>query len=106
MSSRSQSSRSTSPSGPDLQPQTSCLEHVALSRRRLLGGGAAAAASLAMWGYLPKAVAGTRDPRLLVVILRGGLDGLALASPAGDPQLVSLRHKHAILAGGEGARGG
>ncbi len=77
-----------------------CNEAIALSRRGLLGG----AASLSLWGFLPKsAFAGTRDPRLLTVILRGGLDGLALASPAGDPDLVRLRGRSAVTAAGEGA---
>ncbi len=79
---------------------TGCSEAVMLSRRGLLGG----AASLSLWGFLPKsASAGTRDPRLLTVILRGGLDGLALASPAGDPDLVRLRGRSAVTAAGDGA---
>jgi len=28
-----------------------------------------------------------RDPRLIVVILRGGLDGLATVAPIGDPDM-------------------
>ena len=32
-----------------------------------------------------------------------GLDGLALASPAGDPDLVRLRGRFAVTASGEGA---
>ena len=53
---------------------------------------------------MPKlAIAGTRDPRLLTVILRGGLDGLALAAPAGDPDFARLRGSLAIPASGEGA---
>lgn len=77
-----------------------CSDAVVLSRRGLIGG----AASLVLWSYLPRsAMAGTRDPRLLTVILRGGLDGLALASPAGDPDLVGLRGRSAVTAAGEGA---
>ena len=77
-----------------------CNDAVVLSRRGLIGG----AASLVLWGYLPRsAMAGTRNPRLLTVILRGGLDGLALASPAGDPDLVGLRGRSAVTAAGEGA---
>jgi uncharacterized protein (DUF1501 family) len=75
-------------------------EDVKLSRRTLLGG----AASLSLWGFLPRsAVASTRDPRLLTIILRGGLDGLSLASPAADPDLVRLRGRSAVTASGEGA---
>jgi len=77
-----------------------CREDVSLSRRQLLASGAA---SLALWGFLPRPVlAGGGDPRLLVVILRGGLDGLALAQPTGDPDLVRLRASLAIPAVGEG----
>ncbi len=58
------------------------------SRRHLLQGGA----TLALWSLLPgRAIAGTRDPRLLVVVLRGALDGLALAEPIGDPDYQRLR---------------
>ena len=77
-----------------------CKESLVLTRRGLLGG----AASLSLWGFMPKvARAGSRDPRLLTVILRGGLDGLALASPVGDPDLQRLRGRFAVTASGEGA---
>ncbi len=51
----------------------------ATSRRALLLGGA----SFAAWAYLPKfaRAADGRDPRLIVVILRGALDGLATVAP-------------------------
>ena len=53
-----------------------CREHASLSRRHLLAG----TTSLALWGLLPKAaIAGTRDPRFLCIVLRGALDGLSLA---------------------------
>ena len=50
----------------------------ATSRRAVLLGGA----SFAAWAYLPKfaRAADGRDPRLVVVILRGALDGLATLS--------------------------
>ena len=77
----------------------SCTENVSLNRRHLLKGGAA---SLAMWSFLPKAaIAGTRDPRLLTVVLRGGLDGLAMVAPAGDPNYETLRQGIALTASGE-----
>jgi uncharacterized protein (DUF1501 family) len=79
----------------------SCPEILTLSRRQLLTGGVA---SLALWGLLPRsAAAGGADPRLLTVILRGGLDGLALAAPTGDPDFSGLRGPLAIAATGEGA---
>lgn len=79
---------------------TGCAEDVALSRRGLLIGGA----TLALWSFLPKsAIAGARDPRLLVVVLRGGLDGLSLAAPIGDPDYAKLRGRLALPVSGEGA---
>ena len=64
------------------------LNSSALSRRSLLLGGAAFAA----WAYLPKfaRAADGRDPRLIVVILRGALDGLATVAPIGDPDYAGL----------------
>ena len=79
----------------------SCTEHVSLSRRQMLRGGAA---SLALWSFMPKAaIAGTRDPRLLTIVLRGGLDGLSLAAPVGDPDYLRLRQHIAMLASGDKA---
>ena len=49
------------------------------------------------------AIAGTRDPRLLTVILRGGLDGIAMVAPVGDPDYARLRGNLAIPASGQGA---
>ncbi len=77
---------------------TCCRENSALDRRTLLRGGAA---SLALWSAMPRAIAGTRDPRLLTVILRGGLDGLSLAAPVGDPSYVGLRGPIALPKPGE-----
>ena len=52
----------------------------ASTRRELLAG----AGVLFAWPFLPKlALAEGRDPRLLVIVLRGALDGLAVASPVG-----------------------
>jgi uncharacterized protein (DUF1501 family) len=79
----------------------SCREAHAINRRAFLGSGAA---SLALWSLLPKAaIAGTRDPRLLVVVLRGGLDGLAAVAPVGDPDYARLRGSIALPVSGEGA---
>ena len=81
----------------------SCIENQLLNRRTLLRGGAA---SLALWSYMPRAaIAGTRDPRLLTVILRGGLDGLSLAAPVGDPDYVRLRQLIALPKPGEAGGG-
>lgn len=79
---------------------TACKEGHLVSRRAILGG----AVSLSLWGALPRrSHAGARDPRLLTVILRGGLDGLWLASPAGDPDLERLRGRFAVTRSGDGA---
>jgi uncharacterized protein (DUF1501 family) len=78
-----------------------CHEACVVSRRSFLGSGAA---SLALWSLMPKtALAGTRDPRLLVVVLRGGLDGLAAVAPVGDPDYARLRGNIALPTSGEGA---
>ena len=77
-----------------------CREQVRLSRRHLLTG----TTSLALWSLFPKAtLAGTRDPRFLTIVLRGALDGLALAAPIGDPDYVRLRGKLALPKDGVGA---
>jgi uncharacterized protein (DUF1501 family) len=60
----------------------------ALSRRHLL----LSSSALFAWAQLPTlARAEARDPRLLVMVLRGALDGLAVAAPVGDPDWVALR---------------
>jgi uncharacterized protein (DUF1501 family) len=70
------------------------------TRRMVLAG----MASLSLWGARPTpAIAGTRDPRLLVIILRGGLDGLATVAPVADPDYAVLRGEMAIPTSGEGS---
>ena len=68
------------------------------SRRELLLGGA----SFAAWAYLPKFARGAdgRDPRLIVVILRGALDGLATVAPIGDPDYAGLHGAIALTRDG------
>lgn len=74
---------------------------IVVSRRSLLAG---AGTSLALWGLLPRsALAGTRDPRLLTIVLRGGLDGIAMVAPVGDPDYARLRGPLAVPASGENA---
>ena len=71
------------------------------SRRHLL----LASGTLFAWADLPKlARAEGRDPRLLVIVLRGALDGLAAVAPVGDPNWVSLRGDNALTFGGKGRR--
>jgi uncharacterized protein (DUF1501 family) len=70
----------------------------AATRRALLLGGA----SFAAWAYLPKfaRAADGRDPRLIVIILRGALDGLATVAPVGDPDYASLHGSIALTPDG------
>jgi uncharacterized protein (DUF1501 family) len=74
------------------------LPSTVTSRRSLLLGGA----SFAAWAYLPKfaRAADGRDPRLVVVILRGALDGLATVAPIGDPDYAGLHGSIALSANG------
>lgn len=61
------------------------------SRRQFLGFAAAGAA----WSMLPQTAfasgAGSKDPRFLTIVLRGALDGMAVAAPIGDPYYADLR---------------
>jgi len=68
------------------------------TRRAILLGGA----SFAAWAYLPRfaRAADGRDPRLIVIILRGALDGLATVAPIGDPDYASLHGSIALAADG------
>jgi uncharacterized protein (DUF1501 family) len=69
------------------------------TRRGFLLGSAAVAA----WAALPKlaSAAGARDPRLVTVILRGGLDGLAAVAPIGDRAYEAARGGLALSEAGE-----
>ena len=77
------------------------LRSSAASRRGVLLGGA----SFAAWAYLPKfaRAADGRDPRLVVVILRGALDGLATVAPVGDPDYAGLHGSIALTSSGPNA---
>jgi uncharacterized protein (DUF1501 family) len=73
------------------------LLHAPTRRQMMLGSGA-----LFAWAHAPKlARAEGRDPRFLVVVLRGALDGLALAAPVGDPDWVKLRGDNALVLDGK-----
>lgn len=76
-------------------------EKPSISRRALLLGGGA----LFAWAHLPRfALAGQgRDPRLVVIILRGALDGLSAVGPVGDPDYVRLHGDLALSLSGEHA---
>jgi len=71
--------------------------HTPTRRQLLLGSG-----TLFAWAYLPKlARAEGRDPRLLVIVLRGALDGLAAVAPVGDPDWMRLRGDKALALDGK-----
>ncbi|MDR7069241.1 uncharacterized protein (DUF1501 family) [Pseudoxanthomonas japonensis] len=67
---------------------------MSLTRRHFLAAGAAAT-TLSVWPRFARAT-GSNDTRLLIVLLRGGLDGLHAVIPAGDPQYASLRGRLAV----------
>lgn len=59
-----------------------------INRRSLLG----MSAGLFAWAHIPRhAEAAGTEPRLLIVILRGGMDGLHVAVPLNDPNYANLR---------------
>jgi uncharacterized protein (DUF1501 family) len=71
--------------------------HPLTRRDMLLGSGA-----LFAWTQLPRlARAEGRDPRLLVIILRGALDGLGAIAPVGDPDWIGLRGDRALVIDGK-----
>ena len=69
---------------------------VATRRALLLGSGALVAAAFVPGG----ARAQGRDPRLLTIILRGAVDGLAVVAPVGDPDWSKLRGDKALALDG------
>lgn len=71
------------------------------SRRLFLAGVGSLTASV----MLPRlaSAAGARDPRLVVIVLRGALDGLGAVPPVGDPHYAALRPDIAVEAAGENA---
>jgi uncharacterized protein (DUF1501 family) len=72
-----------------------------LSRRTALLSGSA----LFAWTHIPKfaQAAGGKDPRLVVIILRGALDGLSTVAPLGDPDYAGLHGAIALSPEGEHA---
>jgi uncharacterized protein (DUF1501 family) len=71
--------------------------HLPSRREALLGAGA-----LFAWSQMPRlARAEGRDPRMLVIVLRGALDGLGAVAPVGDPDWIGLRGDHALMLDGK-----
>jgi uncharacterized protein (DUF1501 family) len=74
-----------------------CAEsRLLLSRRAVLG----VTAGLFSWACMPRFAhgAGSTDPRLLIVVLRGGMDGLNVCVPFGDTNYAPMRGSIAIPA--------
>ena len=70
--------------------------HAPTRRQLLLASGV-----LFAWAHMPRAaLAEGRDPRLLVIVLRGALDGLATVAPVGDPDWLRLRGDKALTLDG------
>jgi uncharacterized protein (DUF1501 family) len=75
----------------------SSLVHLPTRREALIGSGA-----LFAWACTPRlARAEGRDPRVLVVVLRGALDGLGMVAPTGDPDWIGLRGDKALVRDGK-----
>ena len=71
--------------------------HLPTRREALIGSGA-----LFAWTQMPKlARAEGRDPRMLVIVLRGALDGLGAVAPVGDPDWIGLRGDRALVLDGK-----
>ncbi len=58
----------------------------------------ASAGAFVAWANMPRiaSAAGARDPRLVAIILRGAMDGLAVVPPVGDADYPALRGDLAI----------
>lgn len=71
--------------------------HLPSRREALLGAG-----TLFAWSQMPRlARAEGRDPRLLVIVLRGALDGLGAVAPVGDADWIALRGDRALVLDGK-----
>lgn len=73
-----------------------CAEsRLLMSRRGVLG----LSVGLYSWAFMPRfaeAASSSNDPRVLIVVLRGGMDGLATVVPHGDKNYVAMRGNIAI----------
>src|SRR5580704_7773324 len=75
------------------------MDTLAMKRRQFLQGAALAAGGTLLNTRLSFAGTGG-DSRLIVVIMRGAVDGLAAVPPYGDPDYARLRGSLAIAAPG------
>jgi uncharacterized protein (DUF1501 family) len=74
-----------------------------MPRREFLGLSALAAGGALLTTRLSLAHTSERRQRLVLVIMRGALDGLAAVPPCGDPDYAGLRREFALAAPGGGA---
>jgi uncharacterized protein (DUF1501 family) len=74
-------------------------------RRFVQGAGIATAGVLCGAGFVrtPASAAAARDPRFVVIILRGALDGLSAIPPVGDPDYAGLHGELAFGSSGDRA---
>lgn len=72
-----------------------CSDYAALTRRRLLQGGALGAATMALPRAAFARAGGNRDV-LVLVFLRGGMDGLTLCAPYADSHYYTHRPTLAV----------
>lgn len=72
---------------------------VPVTRRQVLANGAA----FTSWAYATKfaSAANAPDPRFVFINLRGGMDGLSLLAPVGDPAYGRIREGLAIPTSGQ-----
>lgn len=88
MSHRDESHASVDPRTADAA-QDGCEESRLLMNRRAFMG---VTAGFYTWAFMPRsAEAAGQEERLLIVILRGGMDGLHVVPPIGDPSYQSCR---------------
>jgi uncharacterized protein (DUF1501 family) len=85
----------------DAEARTDAWRHGFTRRRFLAGVGAAGVAALGSQLVTARAAYGQPGATgtLVVVFLRGGLDGLSAIVPAGDPHLAAARPRIAVPAG-------
>jgi uncharacterized protein (DUF1501 family) len=81
-----------------------CHEGALLMKRRTAMLGLGSAMSLGHIRFAKAATSGAGTPRLVVINLLGGLDGVAMVAPYGDSNLAMLRGQ--IMAPAVGTKGG
>ena len=84
---------------PPIDPHA-CQEYNALTRRSFVGRSAAAAIALTSPAWLPRVTYAQTDDSardvIVCIFLRGGMDGLSVVVPFGDPAYYTLRPTIAV----------